>query len=66
MGGDRKSAVVEEEREGAGITIDVLQQHFHQPLVTVAEELGVSLTVSHASFKILSLLVLQYSSIRLA
>lgn len=56
MGGDRKSAVVEEEREGAGITIDVLQQHFHQPLVTVAEELGVSLTVSNASFKILSLL----------
>lgn len=32
--------------EGAGITIEVLQQHFHQPLVTVAEELGVSLTVS--------------------
>lgn len=35
----------EEEREGAGITIEVLQQHFHQPLVTVADELGVSLTV---------------------
>lgn len=31
--------------EGSGITIEVLQQHFHQPLVTVAEELGVSLTV---------------------
>lgn len=48
MGGQRpasKTAVVEEEREGAGITIEVLQQHFHQPLVTVAEELGVSLTV---------------------
>ena len=48
MGGERpasKTAVVDEEREGSGITIEVLEQHFHQPLVTVAEELGVSLTV---------------------
>lgn len=39
-------AMVEEEKEPSGITIDILQQHFHQPLVAVAEELGVSLTVS--------------------
>lgn len=42
------SMTPEDERdvgEGSGITIEVLQQHFHQPLVTVAEELGVSLTV---------------------
>lgn len=41
------SVLVEEEREASGITIEVLQQHFHQPLVTVADELGVSLTVRH-------------------
>lgn len=47
MGGEHHaSALAEEEREGSGITIEILQQHFHQPLVTVAEELGVSLTVS--------------------
>lgn len=49
MGGERPAnatAVADEEREGSGITIEILQQHFHQPLVTVAEELGVSLTVS--------------------
>lgn len=39
------AAMPDEEKEGAGITIEVLQQHFHQPLATVAEELGVSLTV---------------------
>lgn len=51
MGGERPAnatAVADEEREGSGITIEILQQHFHQPLVTVAEELGVSLTVSEA------------------
>lgn len=50
MGGERPANATavapDEEREGSGITIEVLQQHFHQPLVTVAEELGVSLTVS--------------------
>lgn len=37
---------VEEDKETSGITIEILQQHFHQPLMAVAEELGVSLTVS--------------------
>lgn len=36
----------EEDKESSGITIEILQQHFHQPLMAVAEELGVSLTVS--------------------
>eukprot|EP00903_Cladosiphon_okamuranus_P006994 g6805.t1 len=36
---------VEEDKESSGITIEILQQHFHQPLMTVAEELGVSLTM---------------------
>ncbi|CAM9667965.1 unnamed protein product, partial [Hapterophycus canaliculatus] len=31
--------------EPSGITIEILQQHFHQPLMAVAEELGVSLTM---------------------
>lgn len=48
MAGERganKSPPGDDDKEGAGITIEVLQQHFHQPLVTVADELGVSLTV---------------------
>ncbi|CBN75385.1 Putative NIN-like transcription factor [Ectocarpus siliculosus] len=41
----RATGVVEEEKESSGITIEVLQQHFHQPLMAVADELGVSLTM---------------------
>lgn len=48
MAGERgggKGSGGEDDKEGASITIEVLQQHFHQPLVQVADELGVSLTV---------------------
>lgn len=61
MGGERPAnatAVADEEREGSGITIEILQQHFHQPLVTVAEELGVSLTVSDSRGSIAPCLLL--------
>lgn len=40
------AAVLDEDKESSDITIEILQQHFHQPLMAVAEELGVSLTVS--------------------
>lgn len=40
------AAVDDDKESSSGITIEILQQHFHQPLMAVAEELGVSLTVS--------------------
>lgn len=40
------AAALDEDKESSDITIEILQQHFHQPLMAVAEELGVSLTVS--------------------
>lgn len=46
MAATTAAAAVEDDKESSGITIEILQQHFHQPLMAVAEELGVSLTVS--------------------
>ncbi|CAM9425106.1 unnamed protein product [Pylaiella littoralis] len=39
------AAALDEDKESSDITIEILQQHFHQPLMAVAEELGVSLTM---------------------